>query len=182
MFEFARAEDEMTSGQLRGLGLALLALIAILLGVFRSVSLAAYALVPNVLPIIATYGMMGLIGVPLDAGTVIVGSLALGIAVDDTMHVLAAHQQALANGAKGNEAIRVALSETLPAVSYTTIVIAAGFGVLSLSGFTFIRNLGSIIAGIMIICWLADVYLLPALLARTPEESALPGSRQAPRN
>lgn len=172
MFEFARAEDEMTTGQLRGLGLALVALGAILLAVFRSAALAGVALAPNLLPIMAAFGVMGLLGVALDAGTVIVGSLALGIAVDDTMHVLTAFHEARSAGRDRGDATRDALAATLPAVTYTTVVVTLGFAVLALSDFTFIRNFGVIIAGIMCVCWLADVQLLTALIARRWRRSA----------
>lgn len=176
MFEFARAEDEMTHGQLRGLALALISLLVVLLAVFRSVPVAGVALLTNALPIAAAFGVMGLLGVALDAGTVIVGSLALGMAVDDTMHVLAAHHDARIDGRDTRHALDAALGETLPAVSYTTVVVTLGFGVLAFSDFTFIRNFGMVIAGIMCVCWLADVHFLPALLARSGKGSVRDGT------
>jgi predicted RND superfamily exporter protein len=82
------------------------------------------------------------------------------------MHVLTAFHERRLAGQDRREATHAALAETLPAVSYTTLVITLGFGILALSDFTFIRNFGTIIAGIMCVCWLADVHLLPALVAR----------------
>jgi len=172
MFEFARAEDEMTYGQLRGLGLAVGALALILLAVFGSPGLVATALVPNLLPVMAMFGCMGLAGVPLDAGTVIVGALALGMAVDDTMHVVTGFHEARLVGADRLDAVRRTLGENLPAVTYTTLVVSLGFGILALSGFTFVRHFGLLIAGVMGVCWLADAHLLPALFARDAKDCA----------
>ena len=173
MFEFSRAEDEVTFGQIRGLLLAGAVIGVILLLVFRRPSLAATALVPNAVPVVAVYGFMGLAGIALDAGTVMVGSLALGIAVDDTMHVVTSYHEAREGGEAGRGALVRALRPNLPALTYTTVVIALGFGVLGLSDFTFIRNLGLLIAVVMGGCLAADVTLLPALLQGRRGEAAL---------
>jgi predicted RND superfamily exporter protein len=93
-----------------------------------------------------------------------VGSLALGIAVDDTMHVITSLYEAHERGADSEQALHHALQTNLPALTYTTVIIALGFGILSLSDFTYIRNLGLLIMAIMGVCLAADVSLLPALL------------------
>ncbi len=164
MFEFARAEDEITFGQIRGLAIAILAIGLVLWLVFRRPALAGIALVPNAVPVIAVFGFMGLAEIKLDAGTVMVGSLAVGIAVDDTMHVVTSLHEARERGLRGADALLEALQPNLPALTYTTVIIALGFGLLGLSGFTFIRNLGLLISTVMVVCLAADVSLLPALL------------------
>jgi hypothetical protein len=164
MFEFARAEDEITFGQIRGLTVAFLVIGLVLWLVFGRFDLAGLALVPNALPVLAIFGFMGFAGIALDAGTVMVGSLALGIAVDDTMHVITSLHEAHEGGAPTEQALAWALRTNLPALTYTTVVIALGFGILGLSDFTYIRNLGLLIMAIMGVCLAADVSLLPALL------------------
>lgn len=164
MFEFARAEDEITFGQIRGLAIAIFAIGLVLWVVFRQPVLAGIALVPNVVPVVAVFGFMGLARIALDAGTVMVGSLALGIAVDNTMHVVTSHYEARERGLPRADALVEALRNNLPALTYTTLIIAVGFGILGLSNFTFIRNLGLLIAAVMVVCLAADVSLLPALL------------------
>lgn len=178
MFEFARAEDEITFGQIRGLSIAMLVIGLILLLVFRRPALAGTALVPNAVPVLAVFGFMGLAGIALDAGTVMVGSLALGIAVDDTMHVVTSFHVARERGA--GDTIAQALRPNLPAITYTTVVVALGFGVLALSDFTFIRNLGLLIAVIMAVCLAADVTLLPALLQGRERVGSPMRTRQPP--
>lgn len=164
MFEFARAEDEIAYGQLRGLAFALLAVAAVLLGIFRWPRLALISLIPNAIPISMAFGVMGLLGIPLDAGTVVLGSLALGIAVDDTIHVVDRFVHRRERGLTPIQALESSLRRALPAVCFTTIVVTLGFAILGISEFTVIRQLGLLTGGIMIVCLAADLLLLPALL------------------
>ena len=166
MYEFARAEDEIAMGQIRGLALALAAIGVILLAALRSARLAAVALVPNVVPIVMVFGFMGLAGVALDAGTVIVGSLALGIAVDDTIHLISAFQEDHQREGQALPALDAALARVLHPLVLTSLAVAIGFGLLGFSQFTFTRNLGLLVAGTMLVCLLADLVLLPSLLSR----------------
>jgi len=164
MFEFSRSQEEITRGQLRGLALALVAIAITLTSVVRSFRIAAVALVPNAVPLVAVFGFVGLAGVPLDAGTACLGSLALGIAVDDTTHLVLRYQDTLERGAEPREALAEAYRAVLPAVILSTLAIAAGFAVLGLSGFTLTRNLGLVTTSIVVTCLVADATLLPALL------------------
>ena len=164
MFEFARAEDELVYGQLRGMGLALLAIGGILWASLRSLRLAGLALIPNLFPIVAVFGFMGLVGVALDAGTVMLGSLALGIAVDDTVHLVTGVERRTAMGSSTQTSLAQTLGETLPPLIYTTLAVSLSFGALSFSDFTYIQNLGWLVAAVMVICLAADLLLLPALL------------------
>jgi predicted RND superfamily exporter protein/SAM-dependent methyltransferase len=165
MFEFSRSEEAITQGQLQGLAMALVAIAFILTSVARSPRIATIALVPNAVPLVVVFGFLGLIGVPLDAGTVCLGSLALGIAVDDTTHIIFRYQDAIALEASPRRALAHAFRAVLPAVVLSTVAISVGFAVLGLSGFTLTRNLGLMTASIVITCMIADATLLPALLA-----------------
>jgi predicted RND superfamily exporter protein len=110
------------------------------------------------------FGFMGIVGVPLDAVTVGLGSTALGIAVDDTIHVVSGYRRGMQSGGDALEAVNASFGRVLPPLVYTTIAIAIGFGVLSLSNFTVTRNLGLVTSGVVVLCLLADLTLLPALL------------------
>jgi len=78
--------------------------------------------------------------------------------------VITSLHEAHERGASPEHALATALRTNLPALTYTTVVIAIGFGILGLSDFTYIRNLGLLIMAIMGVCLAADVSLLPALL------------------
>jgi hypothetical protein len=176
MFEFSRSEEEIAWGQLEGLAWALGIISLILVSVIRSARIAAVALVPNAIPLIAVFGFLGLVGIPLDAGTVCLGSLALGIAVDDTTHLVLRYQDAIKRGAEPQSALAHSFRVVLPAVILSTLAISAGFGVLSFSEFALTRNLGLVTTSIVIACMIADATLLPALLAwSTPYELDLDG-------
>lgn len=166
MFEFARAEEAIALGQIQGLGLDVAIIFSILVIALRSLRLAVLALIPNVLPIGLMFGFMGVSGIPLDLGTVFVSNLAVGIAVDETIHLVTAFARMRERGLAAEEALRTAMERVLPALLLTTVVIAAGFLVLAVSEFQFTRNLGLLTAGVMVLCVASNATLLPALLLR----------------
>jgi predicted RND superfamily exporter protein len=164
MYEFARSEDEIAWGQIRGLTLAFAAVALVLLLVFGVPKVAGTVMLPNVAPLIVIYGIMGWLAFPLDAGTVCLGSLALGIAVDDSIHIAATYLSLLKQSEPGLKLLEGTFSQVLPAVVMTSIAIGIGFAILGFSEFTLTRNLGLIIAFLVAICLAADATLLPALL------------------
>jgi predicted RND superfamily exporter protein len=156
MYEFARAENRIAEGQILGVQLAILCIGLLLLLIFRSWKLAGAALIANVIPMLVAFGGMAWLGIPLDAGTVLVANLALGIAVDDTIHFATVYRI--------EPTLDSTLQKVLPALASTTLAVGAGFCVLGFSEFAFTRNLGILTALIMALCFLADVLLLPSLL------------------
>lgn len=168
MYEFARAEDEISVGQLKGLSLALTVISVILFAIFRWPRLAVVALIPNAVPLLVVFGCMGLLKIPLDVGTVLTGSLALGVAVDDTIHIAAGFYERTAAGARARAALEGAFAVVLPAILSTTAMISLAFLVLGLSEFTITRDFGLLTAAIMVLCLLADLTLLVALLLGIP--------------
>jgi predicted RND superfamily exporter protein len=166
MYEFARAQDAIAWGQLKGLAFAFLTVAGILIAAFGWMRLALIALVPNVIPIAMGFGAMGLLGIPLDAGTVVIANLAFGIAVDDSIHAVTGFSSRRASGQSASAALSSTYHSVLPPLVYTTATVTLGFTMLALSDFTFIRHLGLLTAGLMMICLLADSLLLPAMLSR----------------
>lgn len=166
MYEIARAEDAIALGQIQGLGLDILIIATVLLFALRSLRLAVLALIPNILPLGLMFGFMGISNIPLDLGTVFVTNLAVGIAVDETIHLISAFAGERARGEAAEAALRGAMARVVPALLLTTAVIAAGFLVLAVSDFRFTRNLGLLTAGVMVLCVASNATLLPALLLR----------------
>lgn len=164
MYEFGRAEDEIARGQILGLLLAVGVIALLLVGIFRNGGIAVAALIPNVVPIAMVFGVMGLLGIPVDAGTVILGSLAMGMAVDDTIHVTEGFVAGREAGLKVDEALLQSYQRVLAPIVHTTIAVTLGFAVLALSNFTLTRNLGLLISSAMLLCLAADLLLLPVLL------------------
>lgn len=168
----------------RGLFLALGLIFVLMVLVFRSWMLGLISMVPNLLPICLTLGAMGLLGIPLNIGTAPVASVALGLAVDDTIHYLVRFRRELARDGDPDKAVERAIVTTGRPILITSLVLAAGFSVLVLSGFQPTRNLGVLIGLTMISALVADLIVLPALLlwARpvARRRAARAGSRAQP--
>ena len=112
------------------------ALIFVTLAIlFRSVRLAALAMVPNMLPILVVLGTMGWLGLHLETLSAMVFSIGLGIAVDDTIHYLARYCAEVRAGHSPEEAVRITTERTGRAIVYTSLVLLFGFGVLYTSAF-----------------------------------------------
>jgi predicted RND superfamily exporter protein len=165
MYEFARSQDAISLGQIRGLLFVFVSVGLIVLLVFRWFELAIATLAANVIPIAMGFGAMGLLGVPIDAGTVVVGCIAFGIGVDDTIHTATEFSSGIASGNSNHSAILRAYEKVLPAVVFTTVVTATGFVVLGFSSFALIRNLGIVTSAVMVLCLLSDTLLFPSLLS-----------------
>lgn len=164
MYEFARAEEEIAHGQLRGLGVAFLVIAVILLLIFRTPRIAVMALIPNATPLLITYGFMGAFDIPLDAATICLGSLALGIAVDDTIHVTHGFSAAIRSGHSVEASVELAITDVVAPLVFSTVAVSVGFAVLGLSDFTLIQHLGILTSVMVLVCLVADLTLLPALL------------------
>lgn len=136
----------------------------IMLASFRSIKLGLVAMIPNVLPLVIGGAVLTLIGQPLDIGTVLVASVCLGIAVDNTIHILSGFSRHTREGATPAEALARLLAHTGPAMVITTLVLVAGFGTLAFG--TFVPNVffGIMTATILTTGLVADLILLPALL------------------
>lgn len=153
-------ETYLIESQVRSLCWAFALVGVVMLVGLRSWRLALLGALPNIMPILLIYGVMGWVGLSLDVATVMVGAIALGIAVDDTVHVLTAWKNI--NGRR--EATRVALRKVWWPVLTTSMAAAAGFLVLAASAFVPMRKFGVITSVVMILAVVADLLVLPSLL------------------
>lgn len=132
---------------------------------FRSVKMIIISLVPNILPLVITAGLMGYLGVPIKPSTILVFSIAFGISVDDTIHFLAKYRQELkANHWRIRKSVFAALRETGVSMFYTSIVLFFGFSVFTISSFGGTVALGALVSVTLVFAILANLLLLPALL------------------
>ncbi len=153
---FPKAMDAIAHGMVRGLLVAVAAIFVAMLLVLRSARLAALAMIPNTLPILVCLGILGWLGVPLSFATAIVGCVALGLAVDDTAHVLG-H---LAPGRSLEEVFH----RVGRALLVTTASLGTGFLALGFSGFLPLVHFGLATTLSLLVAFAADVLLLPSLL------------------
>jgi len=163
VLQLVTAQQRLLRTQLVSLGVALaVVLLAIGFGL-GSARLAGLAVLPNALPILSAFAAMGLLGLPLDAATVMVASIALGIGVDDAVHLLHALDRHRRGGPIGRDAVDAALSEVGPALVVTTATAVLGFAVLTTSAFVPIRDFGLLASLALVVALLADVVLVPAV-------------------
>lgn len=142
-------------------------LIGLMMMVFlRSVKLGFIAMIPNVLPIVIGGAFLKIIGQPLDLGTVLVASVCLGIAVDDTIHVLANFQRLRLRGETPFVAMREVFANTAPALLSTTAILVLTFGTFVTADFTPNVYFGLLTALILATALLVDMTLTPALLVK----------------
>jgi hypothetical protein len=163
-----KMEEYLIGSQIECLVLALVVITLLMSVLLRSVVLGLFSMIPNLTPIAIGLGAMSLAGVSLNPGTVMIGAVALGIVVDDTVHFMVALRRALADGSPVDEAIRVALSEVGPALAVTTLLLAASFCVLTLGSFAPSIQFGAITTLIVVVALAADLVLLPAALRLAP--------------
>lgn len=165
------AQEHLLSTLFSSLGLTLLVVAVILRFVLPSFRLALLALVPNIWPVLGTFGIMGWLGVPLDIASVMMASVVLGLAVDDSIHTLG-HFRRLAPKLGSGAAVEKTLFATAPAYVLTSLILMSGFGVCALSSFAPIARFGTMSAVAIALALIGDLFLLPALLSLTPKDVA----------
>jgi predicted RND superfamily exporter protein len=147
------------------LGLAVLLIAVFMALMFRSFRMIIISLIPNILPLLFTAGLMGYFDIPLKPSTVLIFSIALGISIDDTIHFLAKYRQELK---LNNHNIRISivnsLKETGVSMTYTSVVLFFGFSVFTASEFGGTKALGSLVSITLFAAMLSNLVLLPSLL------------------
>ena len=162
---FLKGTNYLIKNLIISLGLAIL-LISIFMGwMFKSLRMIFISLVPNLLPLLVTGGIMGYLGIPIKPSTILVFSIAFGISVDDTIHFLAKYRQELiANNWKIRKSIYKAIRETGISMFYTSIVLFFGFLVFLVSSFGGTKALGGLVSITLLFAMVSNLLLLPALL------------------
>lgn len=160
-----QAQDVYTSeGMVKSFVLSLIIISLFFFVLYRSFKLGLYCMIPSVLPIIMVGAATSLLGIPLDLGTMIVGAMTMGLAVDDSIHVVSRYTYAKQDGLDTLAAVKVAMKESGTAVVFSSVVLVLGFSILTLGSFIPIVYVGLFSAAIMALALLGDLLLLPALI------------------
>ena len=166
--------QRLFSSQILTLGLVYGALLVVFLLIFRSPRLALIALLPNFLPTLSVLGLMGWLGISLDLMTITIAAIAMGIAVDDTIHYM--HRFAEEQQNHGyEESIKRTHNSVGLAILYTSLLIMAGFSMLAFSDFVPSIIFGLLTSMAMALALFTDLCLLPLLLrwgAKEPGQDA----------
>jgi len=159
-----RFDRILVDGQIRSFALALIVVSFVMLALLRSVRLALLSMIPNLAPIAITMGIMGWFGIKLDVATIMIGSVAIGIAVDDTIHFLVRFKREFAKDNDYRAAVSRTFATTGRAIVYTSVILTVGFFVLLMASFKPTMYFG-LLCGITMVSALAgDLLVLPALI------------------
>ena len=162
---FQKGTRYLVKNLVLSLSLAIVLIALFMAWMFRSLRMIIISLVPNLLPLLMTAGMMGFLGIPIKPSTILVFSIAFGISVDDTIHFLAKYRQELKdNHWKIKRSVYPALRETAVSMFYTSIVLFFGFSVFMISSFGGTVALGGLVSATLLFAMLANLLLLPSLL------------------
>ena len=159
-----QAAESMFIGEIQSLGMLIAVIFVIMSLLYTSVLAGVVSLVPNLIPIIINFGTMALLKIPLNPGTAMVAAIAIGIAVDDTTHLMSRYNDERKKTADVDKALRVTVwGEAVPVMA-TTVSLALGFVILTASKFTIVAQFGLLSAIIMITGLLTDLLFTPLLL------------------
>jgi predicted RND superfamily exporter protein len=161
---FTKMVDDLFLSQVTSVFMILAFVTVIFICAYRSFSIGLISLIPNITPIIMTLGIMGWLGIPLNVLTIMVSSIAIGIAVDDTIHILHHMRGRLAEGGTHDEAVEHALRSKGRPVVFTSLLLTCAFLTHVISDFRPTVYLGALTAITMITALLGDLILLPALV------------------
>ncbi|WP_421801070.1 efflux RND transporter permease subunit [Flagellimonas sp.] len=162
---FLKGTKYLVKNLLLSLALAIGLISLFMAYLFRSFKMVIISLVPNLLPLVITAGVMGYLGVPIKPSTILVFSIAFGISVDDTIHFLAKYRQELtAHRWHIKKSVYAALRETGVSMFYTSIVLFFGFSVFTISSFGGTKALGGLVSATLLFAMLSNLILLPSLL------------------
>jgi predicted RND superfamily exporter protein len=159
----ARTVDEIAQGQMGSLILAMTAIFFIMAALFTSYRAAGLALIPNVLPILVYFGALGLLGISLSPTTSLIACIALGVAADDTIHYFVRFNTDAKKTASETKATASALGETLRPITYTAMALCLGFLIMTTSELRNQVEFGLLAAFTLLVAWLANITLTPAL-------------------
>jgi len=163
----SRSADGIARGQPWSVGLAAAAIFVLIAAALRSPRLGVVTMIPNLVPVLLFFGLLGLGLAPLSLPTSLIGSMALGIAIDDTVHFLVRYRAERRGGADPQRAALETSRFVGRPIVITSIMLSLGFLVVTASEFATLREFGLLTALTMGICLCADLVLFPALLQRT---------------
>ncbi|MDX1902881.1 MAG: MMPL family transporter [Thermonemataceae bacterium] len=161
---FVKSNQYLIDSLLSGMLSAILLVAIAHAFLFTNLKLIIISLIPNIIPMLVTAGLMGFLGIPLKPSTMIIFSIVLGIAVDNTVHFLAHYRLQLDEDSDHIHAVIASLKETGHSMIYTSVVLFAGFATFVASEFGGTVALGSLTSITLFVALLTNLTILPALL------------------
>jgi predicted RND superfamily exporter protein len=156
--------EGLVGGITRGLAVAVLVMSALCALLFRSLRLTLIAALPNAFPLLVVFGLMGAFRVPLNSGSAMVMTVALGVALNSTVHFVMCYRRHRLEGADKQQALSDTFGEIGRPIVLTSIVNCLGFGIFLLADFRPMYHFGLLASIAMVAALVGDLVLLPNLL------------------
>ena len=160
-----KAQHELLRGLYNSLMWAFALIAVVMVLVLRSPTAGMLSMIPNIFPVVIVFGAMGWMGILVDVGTMMTAGVALGVAVDDTVHFLSWFRRALDQGLDRKDAILLAYERCGTAMSQTTLIGGLGLSAFAFSTFTPTQRFGVLMLTMLATALVGDLIFLPAMLA-----------------
>ena len=159
-----RLLEYITSSQIKGLSFAFVAIAIMMCLTFRSIKIGMISMVPNISPVLFTLGMMGWVGMTLDYAKLLIATVAIGIAVDDTIHMVTRYHMAFLRSRDYEQALYESMRHVGRALFITSVVLVCGFLTYLFSSMDGLKGFGILLAFTIITTLIADFLLMPVLI------------------
>ena len=160
-----KAQRTLLVSLINSTGYAFIMIAIVMILLLRSASAGLLSMFPNLFPVVAIFGTMGWLGTKVDIGSMMTASVAMGVAVDDTIHFLSWFRKGLDEGNDRKEAILLAYRRVATAMTQTTAIGGIGLSIFAFSTFTPTQRFGTLMLALLAAALIGDLLFLPALLA-----------------
>ena len=162
---FLRTQEAVLESLIRSFAYAFIIIAVVMMIVLKDFVAGLFTMLPNLWPVGVVFGLICWRGLDIDIGTMITASVALGIAVDGTLHLLTWFREGIAEGKTTEEAISLAMGHCAPALWQTSMAVGLGLFMLSFADLLLVSRFGWLMAALIFAALVADLVLLPAMLA-----------------
>ena len=160
------SSHHLVSGQVKSFLMTMAVIFIIMFALFLSFKVGLIAIVPNLFPIVINFGLMGWFGIELSMATSLIASIAIGLAVDDTIHYLVRFNREFQKDLDDKRALKETIAHIGRPIIFTTLTISTGFFILAFSGFKPTAIFGTMMVITMLSALVGDLILLPILMQR----------------
>lgn len=161
------AAQTLLTDQFISLGILLCVIFLIMSAMFTSFTGGFISLMPNLIPVVLMYGLLGVLGVPLNPATSMVAVITISIAINGTIHLISRYNELCRRTSNYEEAMRTTVQEEATPLVATYVALAVGFGILLLSGFALLAQFGALAAATMIFALFSNILITPIIMSKT---------------
>ncbi len=161
---FLSMNDNLKNSFIRSFLIAFVIIFFMMLYICKNIKLSIISMIPNLFPIFLTIGFMGWLNIPMNTVTVMIASVALGIAVDDTIHFLVWFKRNVSTGLDIKSSLLMTYKNVGKPIVATSVVLFLGFSILFLGSMTPVKTFGALTAFSILFALISDLLLLPALI------------------